>query len=835
MDSLESLVGDSPGIAAVREAIGKILQRHPDIRRVPPILILGETGTGKGLVARLLHRVGPRARGPFVDVNCAAIPGSLLEAELFGFERGAFTDARQGKPGLFQTAHRGTLFLDEVGLLPEGLQAKILKAIEEREVRRLGSTRSEPVDLSILTATSEDLVTAIRERRFRPDLYHRLAVLTLSMPPLRARGADILVLAQHFLARACADYNVAPRRLSADACAALLRYPWPGNVRELANVMERVVLLSEADDVTEDALGLVPVPPGFPIAPGAPAEEPPAVPLDQVVGTVERARLLEALDSTGWNISQAAARLRLPRNTLRYRMEKHGLQTPGVAPARRDRAARAPGLSGPAAAVPAPGSLPGVRWDRRRVAVLRAVLPESFVPGARALEVVIEKLRSFGGRVEELSPAGIVAAFGVEPVEDAPTRAALAATAIQKAAGRGQPGDVDPFDVRVALHVAPFTLARLAGSVTLDAESRREAWAVLDALVARAAPGATLVSEATVPVLARFDPALVDPAGPGGAIYRLARLERPAPRVSGRLGPFVGRQPDFALLHRRLEAALAGRGQIVGITGDAGIGKSRLLFELRQSLAGRPVTYLETQCASYGATIPYLPVLDLLRANCGIVEMDTPAEIARKVGSGLEALEMAADETAPYLLHLLGVKEGAERVALLAPEVIKKAACETLRQICLRGSRRRPLVIVVEDLHWVDPASEEFLGWFADGMASAAVLLLVTYRPGYRATWSDRSYATQIALGPLSRVDSLVVVRSILRSPAVPEPVAEAILGRAEGNPLFLEELARVVADRPDAPPSPPIPATVQELLVARIDALPDEEKLLLDGRRDRR
>jgi transcriptional regulator with AAA-type ATPase domain len=707
MDVLRSLVGESPGIAVIREAIGRILQRHSETRRMPPILILGETGTGKGLVARLLHQAGPRARGPFVDVNCAAIPASLLEAELFGYERGAFTDAKQGKPGLFQTANRGTLFLDEVGLLPEGLQAKLLKAIEEREVRRLGSTRSEPVDLWVLTATSEDLQAATRERRFRPDLYHRLAVLTLAMPPLRGRGGDIVTLAEHFLARACADYSVSPRRLASDARAALLEYPWPGNVRELANVMERVVLLSEEDDVTADALGLAP---GDPAAPAARAPERGPIPLGEVVGGVERDQLVEALDATAWNISRAAARLGIPRNTLRYRMEKHGLHAPG-APVRRDRPAPAAAAATPAAAAPAPPPAASVRRERRRLAILRATLATAPDAGGRALEVVIEKLRSFGGRVEELSSAGLVAAFGVEPIEDAPFRAGLAAIAIQKAASHGQPGDVDPFDVRVALHVAPFTLARLAGSVTLDAESRREAWAALEGLVARATPGVTLVSAAGVSVLSRFEPMLVDRGGPGGAIYRLTRLERPAPRVSGRLGPFVGRQPDLALLHRRLEAAVAGRGQIVGITGDAGIGKTRLLFELRQSLTGRPVTYIETQCASYGATIPYLPVLGLLRASCGLVETDTPEEIARKVRTALEALGMAPADAAPHLLHLLGVKEGAELVATLAPEVIKASAFDTLRQMCLRASQRRPLVIVAEDLHWVDTATEEFVSW----------------------------------------------------------------------------------------------------------------------------
>src|SRR5215831_4308539 len=192
---LIDLLGESPGIEAIKDKIARLLARQQDTRRLPPVLIEGETGTGKGLLARLIHKAGPRPQGPFVDVNCAAIPETLLEAEMFGFERGAFTDARRAKPGLFQAANRGTIFLDEVGLLSEGLQAKLLKVLEERTVRRLGSTRDEPIDVWILTATNENLKSAIQGRRFREDLYHRLAVLTLSLRPLRERGADIVTLA----------------------------------------------------------------------------------------------------------------------------------------------------------------------------------------------------------------------------------------------------------------------------------------------------------------------------------------------------------------------------------------------------------------------------------------------------------------------------------------------------------------------------------------------------------------------------------------------------------------------------------------------------------------
>src|SRR3989338_3098518 len=245
MRPLSELLGASAGIEAIREQVSRLLERQRDARRLPPVLIEGETGTGKGLLARMIQRAGPRAGGPFVDVNCAAIPETLLEAELFGFERGAFTDARRAKPGLFQTAHRGTIFLDEVGLLPEPLQAKLLKVLEEQAVRRLGGTASEPVDVWIVSATNTDLSAAIAARRFREDLYHRLAVLTVELPPLRERGRGALLLAERLLDRACADYGLPQKTLAPEAQARLLAYPWPGNIRELGNVIERVALLAE--------------------------------------------------------------------------------------------------------------------------------------------------------------------------------------------------------------------------------------------------------------------------------------------------------------------------------------------------------------------------------------------------------------------------------------------------------------------------------------------------------------------------------------------------------------------------------------------------------------
>ena len=236
-----------------------------------------------------------------MDVNCPAIPETLLEAELFGYERGAFTDARHAKPGLFQTAHRGTLFLDEIGLLPPSVQAKLLTVLEDRAVRRLGATKSEKVDVGIISATNMDLREAVRTQRFREDLYHRLAVITLELPPLRDRGRDVLLLAERFLARACAEYALAPLRLDEVAQARLLAYRWPGNIRELANVIERATLLS--DGVLITGVMLEPLAAEGPPAASAPSPRTGAITPEEAM----RQYLLRVLEQSAGNISHAAA------------------------------------------------------------------------------------------------------------------------------------------------------------------------------------------------------------------------------------------------------------------------------------------------------------------------------------------------------------------------------------------------------------------------------------------------------------------------------------------------------------------------------------------------
>src|SRR5262245_30325733 len=358
---LDALRGESPRIVAIRTQITQLLSRQPSARRLPPVLILGETGTGKGLLARTIHGAGPRRDKPFVDVNCAAIPETLLEAELFGYERGAFTDARQAKPGLFQAAHGGALFLDEIGLLPMALQSKLLTVLEDRVVRRLGSTRAEPVDVALIAATGVDLQRAVNEGSFRGDLYHRLAVISVELPPLRARGGDVVALAEHFLVRACADYGLAPRALTPGARDLLVAYRWPGHVRELANVIERVVLLSEADEITAEMLDFLSVDDRArpEIQPGDSRSNASVDSRDDTL----RARIETALRDNGGSIRRTATTLGISRNTLRARMDKYGLRHPDAS-----TVSRAPRGSASSLRPPSAGA---VQWERRHLAFLQ--------------------------------------------------------------------------------------------------------------------------------------------------------------------------------------------------------------------------------------------------------------------------------------------------------------------------------------------------------------------------------------------------------------------------------------------------------------------------------
>lgn len=303
----------------------------------PTILLIGETGTGKGVLARHIHECGQRHAGskgedaaPLVHVNCSALPPTLIESELFGHEKGAFTDARTQRPGLFEMAEGGTIFLDEIGDMPLDLQAKILTAVEEGRFRRVGGTRDLTVSARIIAATNQDLEQAVKDGRFRRDLLYRLNALTIRIPPLRERPGDAVLLAEAMLRRLCREFGRPCPRLNEAARAALETYQWPGNVRELINMAQRLAMLCDADEVGSGELGLGPASPG-------PAPSPEALRLDGPIrfdfrnglhraADVERELIVQALRFTRGNVSKAAKLIGMQRSSFRYRIERYGLE-----------------------------------------------------------------------------------------------------------------------------------------------------------------------------------------------------------------------------------------------------------------------------------------------------------------------------------------------------------------------------------------------------------------------------------------------------------------------------------------------------------------------------
>jgi two-component system nitrogen regulation response regulator NtrX len=301
-------------------ASGTLQQIRSDIARVArtdaKVLITGESGTGKELVARAIHKASERARGPFEKLNCAALPKDLVESELFGYEKGAFTGAVQSKPGRLEAADQGTLFLDEVGDMSLETQAKFLRAIETGEIERLGSTRTLSVDARIVAATNKDLPAEIEAGRFREDLYYRLNVVPIHLPPLRARREDIPLLVEHFAAKLGAEHGRPPRRFEKEAVERLKAYSWPGNIRELRNLIERVLIMTDGDSV-----GLEQVEEVLPASSDEDAPSEIKVARDKA----ERDTILATLKQCQWNVTEASRRLGMDRGYLHRKIKRYGL------------------------------------------------------------------------------------------------------------------------------------------------------------------------------------------------------------------------------------------------------------------------------------------------------------------------------------------------------------------------------------------------------------------------------------------------------------------------------------------------------------------------------
>jgi transcriptional regulator with AAA-type ATPase domain/tetratricopeptide (TPR) repeat protein len=833
-DVLADLLGGSPAFEEVKARARRMLSGASAGARLPLVLIQGETGSGKGLLASVLHKASPRAAGPFISVNCGAVPETLGEAEFFGVARGAHSEARQAKVGFFQAADGGTLFLDEVGLLSEGHQRRLLKVLEDRTVVPVGSTRPVPINVWVISATNADLTAQVRAGTFRRDLYERLAVMPFALPPLRDRRADIPLLADRLLARACEDYKLPPKTFDADAKQRLFDYGWPGNVRELSNVIERAVLCVEGPVVPASRLEIAP--PDLPaVEPAAPAAPP------RGDRRQRRQRIEAALTRMDGNISRAAAELKVSRKTLRAWMKEEHLYpyTGAVEPAELEPGrgalpAEAPGLW---PAVPA-GGLPAamggrIHWQRQWVTLLRvrAVPRDGDTPGdvTGALEVAADKVQAFGGHVVELHRAGLDAAFGLDPIDDAPQRAAFAALAIQRACASSA-GHVA---VAVGLHAETCVVGRIGSSPQIDQDAKQAASAVLAELVA-AASGGVLASDALFPFLRRrlaFDEPI---AIAGGKAYPI--LGRASQAFGGEISTFVGRRSEMALLDDRWALAAQGLGQIVGIVGDPGVGKSRLVWEFLHSDVKRAGLTLATASVSLGRPTPYLAIIELLRAYFGVEAGEPEALVRERVTERLRALDESLLTARPAFLSLLDVPAGDPAWDALPPSRRRQRTLEAMKRLMLRESARQPLLLVLEDAHWADSETRALLDDVVDSLPVARVLMLVTYRPEYQHAWGDRTFYTQLRVDPLRGESVARFLRELIGADESLDALRGRLVEWTDGNPFFLEETVRTLAEsrvlqgeRGAYAVNQPIaaiavPDTVQEVLagrMARLGAVP--------------
>jgi len=505
-------------------------------------------------------------------------------------------------------------------------------------------------------------------------------------------------------------------------------------------------------------------------------------------------------------------------------------------------------------------SAPALEGERKSVSVLFAdvagfthlaskVSPEDLhVVMDRCFERLSEPVHRYEGTINQFTGDGIMALFGA-PIahEDHAERALHAALAIQAAmapygAALAREHGIE-FRMRIGLNSGTVVVGKIGDNLRMDYTAQGDTVNLAARLEQACQPGAILASEATrrlgagafafralPPISVKGKDAPVSAYEVTGLRERRARVD-----VATELTPLVGRERELAHLRQALERVRQGRGEIVGIVGEAGVGKSRILFEFRRSL-GEDVVYLEGRCISYGQIIPLLPVVELLRRGVRIAEGDRDEVIRDKVERGVQAVG-ADPRTIPFLQGLLGVEMDDPAIRGMAAEARRRYTFEALRALTIAGSARRPIVFAVEDLHWVDPESQEFLRYLGENSTRAAVLILVTHRPGYVPPWADRSYYSQLALAPLSEGESERVVESVLGIASLPSAVKTLVCQKAEGNPFYLEEVTRAFVDtgiltrsdggyvlaRPVTPQD--VPDTVQGVIMARIDRLAETRK----------
>ena len=504
-----------------------------------------------------------------------------------------------------------------------------------------------------------------------------------------------------------------------------------------------------------------------------------------------------------------------------------------------------PAVAAPIAATPsrAAGAREG---ERKRASVLHCGLANASDIAERLgsiamhhlieqmLSIAQEEVARYDGVITQTHADGLVAVFGAREVhEDDARRAILAALGIDRRVS-ALVASSSTADERITLKTGITTgllvINRKTDREQVEYVAVGEALSTAALLQQFAEPGAILISDTTERAVAGH--VQMEPAGQVGrsAAFRVTGI-RPQTQPllqSGRdLGVFIGREREVSLLDGLLTQVVAGKGHAISVVGEPGMGKSRLVYEATRAMTApsQAVTVLEGRCVSYGSLVPYLPLVDLLRAYCGVLETDTPAAVRHAIEQAVRNNALPTD-AGGWLLRLIGVVDEPSALEALSPEAVKARTFDALRLLLLKASAKQPLIIVAEDLHWIDRTSEEFLATLVGQLLAARILLVATYRPGYRAPWMERSYVTQITIGPLSAGESAQLLGSVAGEQGFAADVSSAILQRGEGNPLFLEELARTVSEQGAG--DRVIPETVQGVIMARLDRLADAAKQLL-------
>ena len=451
------------------------------------------------------------------------------------------------------------------------------------------------------------------------------------------------------------------------------------------------------------------------------------------------------------------------------------------------------------------------------------------------LKMAAEELGRYGGVITERHADGFVALFGAPIVhEDDSRRAVLAALGIQQRFGRLAAPELnqdEPLNLRIGISTGGLVVTRAGSHAAVEYAAVGDPARVADLLQQLASPGMALISDTTRRAVDGYIETVPSGShGAAGPVFRvvglLGRTDARSARLARTLAPFVGRQHELAVLDDLASRVRAGKGHAVSIVGEPGIGKSRLLHECTQHVAAPAgMAVLEGRCVSYGSNIPYLPLADLIRTHCGVRESDPPETTRLAVERTSRNYDLPS-ESGTWLLRMIGGIDTSSALEGLSPEAVKARTFDALRTLFFKAAKRTPLLIAVEDIHWIDRTSEEFLTTLVERLAGAPIMIVTTCRPGYRVPWLDRSYFEQITLRPLTTADSAQLVDYVVGEQPLPEAASASIVEKGEGNPFFLEELARTVVER--GADSTAIPETVQGVIMARVDRLPEAAKHVL-------